>query len=269
MSAMQTDPRQRQLKDLLTRSRGALQAVLPKHLDAERMVRVAMMASVHQPKLLESTAQSILLAVMQAAQLGLEIGGALGHCWLVPFKGVAQFIPGYRGLIDLARRSKAVWAMEARAVFDGDKFDWAYGLYPKLEHKPIGKTRELTHVYAVARMDQGNEFDVMDREDVDAIRSFSRARDSGPWVSHYTEMAKKTVVRRICKMLPLSVELAAAVEADNRFEGAPAESNDLLDGIAIPELEAPLQAATSAGASPSLKERVAVAAVAAKENTVQ
>lgn len=256
--------RQSDLKTLLLRSQGSLAAILPKHLDPERMVRVALVATVHQPKLLECSGQSILLAVMQASQLGLEIGGALGHAYLVPFKGVAQFIPGYRGLIELARRSKAVWGMEARAVFDGDKFDWAYGLYPKLEHKPLSKTRDLTHVYAVARMDQGNEFDVMDREDIEAIRSRSRAKDNGPWITDYNEMAKKTVVRRICKMLPLSVQLAAAVEADNRSEGAVAAQNELLD-LPVPELEATPPQPEEDASTMSVKEKVAAKAAEARE----
>lgn len=257
--------RQGDLKTLLLRSQSSLAAILPKHLNPERMVRVALMATVHQPKLLECSAQSILLAVMQAAQLGLEIGGAMGLAYLVPFKGIAQFIPGYRGLIHLARQSGEVWGMDARAVFKGDEFRYQYGLYPELMHKPKEEENaELTHAYCVARLRSGSEFDVMDRPAIDRIRARSRAANNGPWVTDFDEMAKKTVVRRIAKMLPMSVQLAAAVEADNRSEGVVAAQNELLD-LPVPELEATPPQPEEDASTMSVKEKIQAKAAEARE----
>lgn len=229
--------RQKSLKELLLRSQGALQGMIPKHLTAERLVRIAISSALHSPKLLACSAQSILLGVMQAAVLGLEVGNGLGHAYLVAYKTTAQMIVGYRGYVDLALRSGKVQAVEARAAHEGDKFDYTFGLHPYLMHKPTGdEGAEFIAAYAIARMGNISEFDVMEKPAIERIRTRSRAKDDGPWVTDYDEMAKKTVVRRLAKLLPVSVEFAAAVELDNRADGVEAKSNDIID-LPVPELE--------------------------------
>lgn len=224
------DPRQSNLKGLFDRSKGAIAQVVPRHLTADRILKVALAATGRTPKLLECTQTSILQSVMQAAQLGLEPGGPLGHAYLVPYynkpkdgpgRMECQLIVGYRGLIDLARRSGQIDSIEARAVYERDKFKFAYGLVQVLEHEPHmdGDAGRLVAVYAIARIKGGlPQVEVMTRAQVDGIKAKSKAKDFGPWVDHYDEMARKTVVRRICKYLPLTVELAEAIDADERGE---------------------------------------------------
>ena len=72
---------------------------------------------------------------MQAVQLGLE-PGLLGHCYILPYKREATFIIGYKGMIDLARRSGHIQSIYAHAVHENDEFEYELGLHPKLEHKP-------------------------------------------------------------------------------------------------------------------------------------
>lgn len=232
------NPKQQALKQLLERAKPAMQGVATKHMTPEKMVRVALLATSRTPKLLDCTPQSILLAVMQASSLGLEVGGVLGHGYLVPYGNEAQFIPGYRGLIDLARRGGQVSTVEARVVLDDDEaFHYELGLLPRLIHRPGAGMGEMTHVYAIARFRDGStQFEVMNRVAVDAIRKRSRAGTNGPWVTDYAEMARKTVVKRLMKYLPLSVELAAAIELDNRAEtGEVGTVSDAID-IAAPDL---------------------------------
>lgn len=222
-------PRKRQqtLKDLLEKAKPALSQVLPRHLTAERVVKIALAATSRTPLLLQCTPQSILQAVMQASQLGLEPGSVLGSAYLVPFKNKngtmeCTLIPGYRGLIDLARRSGQIQSIEARVVYANDDFDYAFGLDVVLRHKPAldAEPGEIVAVYGVAHLkDGGVQVEVMRRAEVDAIRKRSRASGSGPWVTDYAEMARKTVIRRLCKYLPLSVELAAALELDAQASG--------------------------------------------------
>jgi recombinational DNA repair protein RecT len=148
-------------------------------------------------------------------------------------------IPGYRGLISLARRSGQLKSIEARVVYANDTFGIEYGTSPFLKHVPnlTGDPGPLVLVYAVARLvDGGEQVEVMTKVQVDAIRSRSRAGKSGPWVTDYDEMARKTVVRRICKYLPLSVELAKALEIDERVESGQAPLNEVnLDAVLPPE----------------------------------
>lgn len=213
------DPRQDSLKSLFERSKVAIAQVVPKHLTADRILKVTLAATSRTPKLLECTQTSILQSVMQAAQLGLEPGGALGHAYLVPYKSTCQMIIGYRGLIELARRSGKVGTIEARAVYQRDKFRFEYGIVQVLEHEPFteGDPGPLVAAYAIARTKgEDPQIEVMFRWQIEKVRAKSMAANNGPWVDHYDEMARKTVVRRLCKYLPLTVELAEAIEADDR-----------------------------------------------------
>lgn len=214
---------------------------LPKHMTADRLARIATTEIRKVPKLAACDQASFLGAIMQCAQLGLEPGGALGHAYLIPFdkrkkingrwetvSTEAQLIIGYRGMIDLARRSGQILSISARTVHVNDKFSYSYGLEETLEHSPCetGDRGKLTHVYAVARLkDGGVQFEVMSRADVEKVRALSKAGSSGPWVDHFDEMAKKTVIRRLFKYLPVSIELQKAVVMDERAEAGLSQDN--------------------------------------------
>lgn len=201
-----------------------MNAALPKHMTPERLARVALTAISSSPRLLECTKESLALALIEAGQLGLEPNGVMGQAYLVPYyngklkRYEAQFQVGYRGLIDLARRSGQITKIEARVVREGDEFLYEYGLQPKLVHRPDPTSQgEMTHVYAIAWLKDAEPiFEVMTREEVERIRRRSKAADSGPWVTDYEAMARKTAVKRLAKYLPLSPEAEAAIEADNR-----------------------------------------------------
>ena len=95
-----------------------LALAVPKHLSADRMARIAATELRKTPALLNTTPASFLGAVMQSAQLGLEPGSALGQAYLVPYGNQCQLILGYRGMIDLARRSGQVLSLSAFAVHE-------------------------------------------------------------------------------------------------------------------------------------------------------
>lgn len=202
---------------------------LPKHMTADRLARIATTEIRKVPALAKCNIESFMGAIMQCAQLGLEPGSALGHAYLLPFgngkasDGLAncQLIIGYRGMIDLARRSGQIVSIAARAVHEHDHFSYEYGLHEDLQHKPCedGEPGKLTHVYAVARLkDGGVQFEVMSKLEVDKVKAQSKAANNGPWVSHYEEMAKKTVIRRLFKYLPVSIEMQQAVVLDERAD---------------------------------------------------
>jgi recombination protein RecT len=218
---------------LLEKAKPQIRMALPKHLDADRMLRIAMTSVRRTPALLSCNQQSLLGAVMQAAQLGLEPDGVLGHAYLIPFKDEVQLIVGYKGLVDLARRSGQLSTIFSRVVYAKDQFEFAYGLTERLEHIPseAEDPGDIVAVYAVARLkDGGTQFEVMRRREVDEIRKRSRAGTSGPWVSDFAEMSRKTVIRRLCKMLPASVELARAVALDERADvGLSQQLEDVID----------------------------------------
>jgi recombination protein RecT len=237
------------LKSLLESQRQSIQQILPKHLSADRILKVALVAASRNPLLLECDAMSILRSVMSSSQLGLEPDGPLGSAYLVPFKNKngrmeAQLIVGYRGLIDLARRSGQIVSIEAHVVREKDKFECSFGLEPVLKHVPdwSDDPGKQIAVYAVAKLkDGGVQAEVMTKHEVDAIRKRSRAGNFGPWVTDYEEMSRKTVVKRLAKYLPISVELSQALEVDNAADTGEMAVMDVeikdVGGIAVEEKE--------------------------------
>jgi recombination protein RecT len=216
---------QKSVMGMLEQMKGEIARCLPKHLTPERMARIAMTELRKTPKLQECDPMSFIAAIMQASQLGLE-PGILGSCYLIPFnnnstgKVECTFMPGYRGFLDLARRSGQIVSLVARAVYANDEFSYEFGLKEDLIHKPAMNDRgELVAVYAVAILkDGGHQFDVMSKKDVDLIKNQSKSKNNGPWVTHYEEMAKKTVLRKLFKWLPCSVEMQKAVSLDELQE---------------------------------------------------
>jgi recombination protein RecT len=97
-----------------------MQRALPSHLTAERMARIALTEVRRVPKLALCDQNSFMGAIMTCCQLGLEPGSALGHAYLIPFENTkkriveVQLILGYKGMIDLARRSGQIRSMRSR-----------------------------------------------------------------------------------------------------------------------------------------------------------
>lgn len=205
------------------------QAALPKHMTADRLARIVTTEIRKTPALVKCDQSSFLGAVIQCAQLGLEPGNSLGHAYLLPYGSQVQLIIGYRGMIDLARRSGQIISLSARAVHEHDEFSYQLGLHEDLIHKPFEGEHpgEITHVYAVAKLrDGGVQFEVMSKAQVLAVQAQSKAGKSGPWVSHWEEMAKKTVIRRLFKYLPVSVEIQRAVKLDEAAEAGVSQEHE-------------------------------------------
>lgn len=205
----------------------AMQAVLPKHVSADRMLKVALHAVRAVPQLLECTTESLFGAVIQCSQLGLEPNTVLGHAYLIPFRNRkagrtdVQMIIGYKGLLDLARRSGQIVSIAAHDVCENDDFNFSYGLEERLEHTPAMSDRgNITAFYAVAKLQGGGyAFEVMSRDQIDKIKANTQSRGQyGPWKDHYPEMGRKTVIRRLAKYLPLSIEFSTATALDGMAE---------------------------------------------------
>lgn len=220
------------VKSFMESQRANLAAVLPKHVDADRMLKLALGAMRTTPKLLNCNVESLMGAVVTCSTLGLEPNTPLGHAYLIPFenrqKGTTdvQIVFGYKGLIDLARRSGQIVSIAAHEVCANDEFAFSYGLDEKLTHKPALTNRgEVIAFYAVAKLQGGGyAFEVMGRDQIEEIRDASQnykfAREKGKtvWGQHFTEMGRKTVLRRLFKYLPVSIELATAASIDSNTE---------------------------------------------------
>lgn len=216
------------IANLLDKNKNAIGLSLPRGMDADRFSRLLLTAANTNPDLFTCEPTSFLAAGVAAAQLGLEPNDARGLAYLLPFNDnrrgkIVQLIIGYRGMVDLARRSGMVSSIHAFPVFDGDEFTYSLGLEPTLTHTPRPDVNDedpakLTHVYAVAKVQGEPQFIVLTRRQVDKVKASSKGAKSGysPWNTHYVEMALKTAIRRLCKLLPQTVEMAQADAHDER-----------------------------------------------------
>lgn len=212
------------LNALLKRMGPEIQRALPKHMDADRIARIALTAVRTTPKLLECDQMSFMAAVMQSAQLGVEPNTGLGQAYLIPYGKQVQFQLSYKGLIDLATRSGQYKAIYAHEVYQNDEFRFSYGLNKDLIHVPSQEPNgEPIGYYAVYHLKNGGyDFVYWTRERVDQhAQKFSQAVQKGwtsPWKTNYDAMAKKTVLKEVLKYAPKSIELQKTVEADSTIK---------------------------------------------------
>jgi recombination protein RecT len=235
------------IADLFEKMKPAIAQAIPQHMTPERLLRIATTSIRTNPKLKVCTPESLLGAVMQCAQLGLE-PSILGHAYLVPYRNKkkdergkdigfvdeAQFQIGYKGLIELARRTGQISSIMAQAVHEKDAFEYEYGIEEKLKHVPADGDRGLiTKYYAYAKFkDGGYSFLVMSRKDIEIHRDkFSKAKSYGPWADHFDEMAKKTVLKGLMKYMPISVEFSKAISQDETTKRE--VSNDMSDIVDV------------------------------------
>jgi len=196
------------------------QLALPRHLSPERFMRIALTAVNKNPKLLKCTKESLLGCLLDCSQLGLEPDGRKAH--LIPYESKKQnnyyctLIIDYKGLVDLARRSGEIADIHADVVYQNDVFSYEYGNNGSLIHKPTLVNRgDVVGAYSFVRLKDGAvSYEVMNIDDIKKIRARSKAKDDGPWVTDWNEMAKKTIFRRHAKWLPVSVEFQDAIDKD-------------------------------------------------------
>ena len=225
-----------------------LAMVIPKHCDAERMARIAIMAMNRTPKLKECDQASFFKCLLDLSMWGLEPDGRRAH--LIPFNNSragtveCQLIIDYKGLVELAMRSGDIASIHADYVCENDSFKVNLG--EVVEHsidyrKPRGSVYAF---WAVVRFkDGGQKFEVMTKDEVDSIKQRSRAGNSGPWVTDYNEMGKKTVFRRLTKWIPLSAEIRDAYERDaDGLEGVQDSIRRVtLQKVDLPAIEGPAE----------------------------
>lgn len=217
---------------------------LPKHLTADRFIRVATTALNREPKLRKCTQASFFECLMNLSQLGLEPDGRRAH--LIPFKSksggyTCQLIIDYKGLVELAMRSNKIANIHADVVCENDEFEYDRGEVVKHKvdfRKPRGK---VYAAYAICSFKDGTKkAEAMSRDEIEGIRKRSKAGNDGPWMTDWNEMAKKTVFRRLSKWLPLSPEYRDVLDVDADVIDIHAESHavddfaDDLEGADIP-----------------------------------
>lgn len=260
--------------EMLNAYKVQIASALPKHMNGDRMARVALTCFRQNPKLGDCDPKSVFASIIIGAQLGLE-PGILGQAYLVPYydkklgMSICQFIPGWQGMCDLVNRAgrASVWT---GAVFQGDEFSYEFGSNPNIHHVSAGNDDQpdrLTHVYAVGRI-KGAEYPVIE---VWSVAKVARHRDRYNKVGsrHYSyenfEMyGRKVALLQVIKYMPKSIELAIAVGIDHAADsGQVIDIKEAIDGTFLPAPSEPLdpesggKAADAPAAAPAPESAIA------------
>lgn len=226
----QVDKKPLTLRDHLANAQPEFAKTLPAYIKPERFVRTAQSALTFTRNLDKvKNPQSLLAACMKAASDGLILDGREAAL-VVDYNGDVQYRPMMRGLLKLAYNSGAIKGIVVEVVRKGDMF----------KHRPTNLSEPIVHeinhegergdaytVYALAEMkDGGIVHDVMSVSDVNRIRDRSDAWrafqakkiKSTPWHTDWSEMARKTVFRRLSKYLPSSSDRDALHQAAERID---------------------------------------------------
>ena len=213
------EKKEKTIFDVIKAGEKQFAAALPKHINSERFTRIAITTIRQNPKLAQCTQESLLGALMTSAQLGLE-PGILGQCYLIPYGRECQFQISYKGMIELLRRSGQLKDIYAYSVYSNDEFEMVYGLRRDLKHKPkLDADRgEMIGCYCVAILkDDTTAFEFMTKQEIEVHgKKFSKTYNNGPWKTDFEAMAHKTVVKKLLKWLPVSVEFLENVAKDEK-----------------------------------------------------
>nr|DAY20524.1 MAG TPA: RecT protein [Caudoviricetes sp.] len=212
------EKKQKTIFDVIQAGAKQFATALPKHINSDRFVRIAITTIRQNPKLAQCNQESLLGALMVSAQLGLE-PGVLGQCYLIPYGRECQFQIGYKGMIELLRRSGQLKDIYAYSVYENDEFEMTYGLDRDLKHKPnLQNKGNFIGCYCVAVLkDDARAFEYMTKDEIEAHgKKFSKTYGNGPWKTDFEAMAHKTVVKKMLKWLPLSVEFLEMANKDEK-----------------------------------------------------
>jgi recombination protein RecT len=225
------------LHQLLEKYKEQIAYALPRHLTPERMIRVALTAVSQRPKLLQCNLLTICGAIVQASILGLEPSSVLGECFLVGFwnkkandgKGgrECQLIVGYHGKIKLVSNTGELLGLNAKPVHVHDEFEFDDGLEPFVRHKyhHVEERGAVYGYWAGAALKNGfKRVDFACKKEIEQHRDrFALTRDKndqifGVWIENFDAMALKTMIHRVCKLLPKSAQAQTAWQLDEHAD---------------------------------------------------
>ena len=245
-------------RETLDNARDQFLRALPPQIPVDRFLRTVMTAVQMQPSLLGGDRRSLIASCMKAAQDGLLTDGR--EAALCLFGDTVQYMPMVRGILKKMHQSGEIRDIAVHVVYEEDEFSYELGDSERIVHKPAEGARKVpTHVYAIVHTVNGGTYRaVMTAAEVEAVRARSRSSRRGPWDTDWAEMAKKTIIRRIAKLLPSCVDVEAVMnheaEAQLALADAVAKYQDAPQAEARPRLarlHASLSRATQATDGPA------------------
>lgn len=202
-----------QLSDKLV----SVEKALPKDFNRERFVQNCLAVANEKPELMKINRAEVIQGLVKAAYLGLDF--ARKECYLIPYGNTVQFQTDYKGEVKFVKRYaiRPIHDIYAKVVRDGDFFEEkiADG-QPSIDFKPVPfNDADIIGAFAVVLYkDGGMEYETMTTKDINGVRNnYSKAANSKAWKNSFDEMAKKTVLRRLCKHIETDFETVEAMKA--------------------------------------------------------
>jgi recombination protein RecT len=200
----------------LERIRPRLEAIAPSGLNVQAVIENVVWVVSQDEYLSRCSLRSVAEAVTDAVAMGLDPSGLSNEGTLIPHKTRsggfrAVFVPDYRALIRLAMANPRVSHVEARVVRAKDEFSLDFGA-PEgriVSHRPNLQAADAEPIgaYAVVWFRDGARplVEWMSRAEIEANaeRGGSFGNDNSPWETDWGEMARKTVIKRLLKYVPL------------------------------------------------------------------
>jgi recombination protein RecT len=208
------------IRNDLNKMEGEFKLALPSSISSDKFIRIAMTAIQNNPDLQGADRKSLIGSCMKAAADGLLPDGR--EAALVIFKGQVAYMPMLSGILKRIRNAGYIKTVSAQIIHAKDKFRyWIDNSGENVNFDPLifGEDRgEIIGAFAVATTNEGAIYvEVMPKNEIEKVRNVSRAKNSGPWTTWWDEMAKKTVIRRLSKRLPISSDVAEIMKRDDEF----------------------------------------------------
>ncbi|HEV7455764.1 MAG TPA: recombinase RecT [Roseococcus sp.] len=229
--AKRDDTPEGKLRHQLTAMAPQFAMALPSHIKPEKFQRVVMTVAQQNPDMLAADRRSLLGACIKCASDGLIPDGREAALVIFNTKSKdggwekrVQYLPMVAGLLKRARNSGDIASVTAQVVYERDRFVWRPAEDRPVEHEapPLNEDRgKPIGAYALARLKDGTvACEVLTLAEIDKARSVSRSKDKGPWVDWWSEMARKTAMRRLAKWLPMDAEDAVRFDQIARRDDA-------------------------------------------------
>ncbi len=198
-----------------------IESLLPASINSDFFIKSCMLYISQEESLLKCTGDSILASMYTAAQVGLVPSRQTRQAYFVAAKDECQFLPGYRGLLDLCYRSGMVKSVGSRIVYSDDEFTFKYGTTQFIDHAPSmnpNPSRVMTHAYCVIELNGGIFFEVRSKDQIDERRMNCSLSSRWFWDNYYDEMARNEILKITLKTVPVSHDVQHAVGLSDNFE---------------------------------------------------
>lgn len=237
MSEEQKTQLQTTVKDLLFDQLTAEQNALPKDFNKTRFVQNALSVVQNNEQLSKfPDKKQVMSGLIKGAYLGLDF--MANECYLIPYQNTLRFQMSYIGKKKFVKKYsiRPILDVYAKVVREGDKFtENIVNGHPSIDFSPIpfNDSPETGAFAVVLYKDGGMEYEAMSKNEINDIRTkYSKASDAKAWKNSWGEMAKKTVLGRLCKHIECdfeSIEARTTWDDEGEFDFKKRETSDIIE----------------------------------------